>query len=463
MVRTMNKRASALLLALAVVALPVEAKRRSFTPRGIAASPYLDAAKQAANWLASVERRSADGVSWPRSDRSSFASAGLSHGAAGIGAFHLRLYQVTREQRYLDLARGAASFVAAEYRRGREGGYDWQSGAVGGGELFVLMYRETGEQKYLEDARMTAEILLRQSVRNESGTHWVMGNGNVYTGIAHGAAGAGVFFLHLYDISGDAHYLDVARDVYRWMRPYHITLGDGIGWKRLTLDATAYHGFCGGSSGIIYFLDELVRATNDEQYRADFIATANGLAASADPTPKGVGWYYTSAKNGNRGVIYCHGTSCASSAVAHAFTLTGDSRYADLARAAMGHLESIAITSSGDGPLWPHVERSGLVESGFQTGAASVGYAFLRVHAALGDSQYLDDAIRVGDHLIRRADRPAADQMRWVNYIQGGDAADVAYDTGWYTGSAGIGIFLLELHERVTGRPPLDRFSPLHP
>lgn len=457
------KRASALLLALAVVALPVDAKRRSFTPRGIASSPYLDAAKQAANWLASVERRSADGVSWPRSDRSSFASTGLSHGAAGIGAFHLRLYQVTREQKYLDLARGAASFVAAEYRRGREGGYDWQSGAVGGGELFVLMYRETGEQQYLDHARMTADILLRQAVRDERGTHWVMGNGNVYTGIAHGAAGAGVFFVQLYEISGDTRYLDVARDVYRWMRPYTIPLGDGIGWKRLTGDLTAYHGFCGGSSGILYFLDELARATNDEQYRADFIATANGLAASAEPTAKGVGWYYTSAQSGNRGVIYCHGTSCASSAVAHAFTVAGDSRYADLARAAMGHLQSIAVTSGGDGPLWPHIERSGLVESGFQTGAASVGHAFLRVHAALGDSQYLDEAIRAGEHLIRRADRPAAGQMRWVNYIQGGDPADVAYDTGWYTGSAGIGIFLLELHDRVTGRPPLDRFSPLLP
>lgn len=141
------KRASAILLTLMLLAVPAFAKRRSIgtDPRVQPSTPYLDAAKQTANWLASVERRTANGSSWPWSDRNSFTPAGLGSGAAGIGAFYLRLYQASRETKYLETARNAATFVAHEYRGGREGGYDWQSGAVGGGELFVLIYRETGE------------------------------------------------------------------------------------------------------------------------------------------------------------------------------------------------------------------------------------------------------------------------------------------------------------------------------
>ena len=462
------KRASAILLVLvALVAIPLFAKRRAFTPRGNT-TPYLEAAKQTAAWLTTMERRTPDGIAWAFSDKNSFAGTGLSHGAAGIGAFHLRLYQATRDAKYLEVARGAASFIAAEYRRGREGGYDWQSGAVGGGEFFVLMYRETRDPKYLEDARMTGAILLRQAIRDASGTHWEFtGNPNVFTGIAHGAAGAGVFFLHLHELTGEAQYLDVARDVHKWMRQHHIKLGaDGIGWKRLTKDSFAYHGFCGGSSGIIYFLDELARATEEEAHRADFIATANGLANGADTiAPDKAGWRYTSDRNGNRGVIYCHGTSCATTAMLQAWTVTGDHRYRDLARAAMRQIDSLETTLGGDGPLWPHIERSSSLETGFQLGAASVGYTYLRVHAALGDREYLDQAIRTADHLIRIADRPAAGQMRWINYkrLAPGSTSTVAYDTGWYTGSAGIGLFLLDLHERLSGRPPLERFSPMRP
>lgn len=462
------KRASAVVLVLvALAAIPLFAKRRAVGPRGNTSTAYLEAARQAANWLATMERRTADGISWASSDKNAYNGPGLSHGASGIGLFHLRLYQVTREPKDLDIARGAASFVAAEYRRGREGGYDWQTGAVGGGEFFVLMYRETRDPKYLEDARMTGEILLRQAKRDASGTHWEFpGNANVYTGIAHGAAGAGVFFVHLYDITGDPRYLDVARDTYKWLRQHHIAIGaDGIGWKRLTKDAAAYHGFCGGSSGIIHFLDELARATGEESYRNDFIATANGLANDADRIGSDrAGWrYYTT--EGSRGVIYCHGTSCATAALVQAWMVTGNDRYRGLVRAGARHLDALALALDGAGPLWPHIERSQSVETGFQTGAASVGYTYLRVHAALGDRQYLDQAVATADNMIRIADRPAAGQMRWINYkrIAPGSTSTVAYDTGWYTGSAGIGLFLLDLHERLSGRPPLERFSPMRP
>ncbi|HYC93648.1 MAG TPA: lanthionine synthetase LanC family protein [Thermoanaerobaculia bacterium] len=464
------KRASAVLLTLLIVAVPVFAKRRAIAtnPRAYLSSPYLDAAKQTASWLASLERRGTNGSSWPSSDRSQSASPGLGSGAAGIGAFHLRLYQASGETRYLETARNAAAFVAHEYRNGREGGYDWLSGAVGGGELFVLMYRETGEARYLDDAKMTGDLLLRMARRDATGTHWEFtGNPNVFTGIVHGSAGAGVFFLHLAGISGESRYLDIARDTYKWMREHTIAIGsDGIGWKRLTKDAAAYHGFCGGSSGILHFIDELLRATNDPAYRADLVATANGLANAAVPIGDEAAWRYYSSDRNSFPVIYCHGTSCASAALAQAFATTGEARYADLVRAAAKHLGAISQTVKGDGPVWQHIEQWEQIETGFQTGAASVGHTFLRLHAALGEPDYLARATGVGDYLLRAADRPAAGQIRWINYQQiapNNTSATAAYETGWYAGASGIGLFLIDLHERTIGRAPLERFSIIHP
>ena len=102
------KRASALLLVVLVAAVPAFAKRRSIgtTPRVQLTTPYLDAAKQTASWLASLERRGTNGSSWPSSDRSQSASPGL-----GSGAFHLRLYQASGETKYLETARNAAAFI----------------------------------------------------------------------------------------------------------------------------------------------------------------------------------------------------------------------------------------------------------------------------------------------------------------------------------------------------------------
>ena len=46
------------------------------------------------------------------------------------------------------------------------------------------------------------------------------------------------------------------------------------------------------------------------------------------------------------------------------------------------------------------------------------------------------------------------------------DPADypVRYETGWYSGAAGIGIFLLDLHEALHGvLPAADQLSHLNP
>ena len=468
--RLSMKKLVALFVAMSIIAPSLVASRRRVVqmPPGPVETSYLVAARHTAAWLATMERPVTTGIAWAASDRNPATPAGLGPGASGIGLFFLRLYEVTGEVAYLDKARGAADYVASEYRRGRSSGFDWQAGAIGGGEFFVMMYRVTGEKRYLDDARSTAALLLTQATRDATGTYWQFPNSTaIYPGIAHGAAGGGVFFLHLYELTTEQQYLDIALDCYKWMMGHTVPIGsDAVGWKQVTRDEAAYHGLCGGASGIVYFLDELHRATGDDRYLRDLERAADGLVHSAQQIGDDeASWRYTTSSVSSPPVIYCHGTAGASVALAFAASRTGRSHFVDFAQRGARRLFAIATKADGDGPAWPHIENTPMFETGFQTGAASVGHTFLRLHATLGDRHYLEEAARVGDYLLRIGDRPRPAQMRWINYtvrppVEG---YDLEYQTGWYKGAAGIGLFLLELHEQMIGRPAADRFSPVNP
>lgn len=455
--------AFACILTMSATAAPRQrAVRAPGFPSGAA---YLEAAKSAARWLDSMERRTARGLAWPWSDRNPYTAPGLGSGAAGIGTFFLRLHQVTGDAVYLEKARGAAAFVASEFKRTSVLGPDWQSGTVGGGEFLLLMYRHTGETIYRDDARALADLLLAGGTREGDSIHWPLaGSDSHFTGIVHGTAGVAMFFARVAEVTGAKAYLTAAEDAYRWVRRHTVPLAEGIGWKRRTKDTEAYHGFCGGSAGILVLSLELHRATGEARYLEDYVATADGLAASRrTPAPGQASWPYTSSNSGNAPVVYCHGTSCAITALAEAWKVTGNGRYQSIARDGAERLRALSLTIDGAAPAWPHVENFGQVETGYQTGAASVGYTFLRLHALLGDHQSLARAVEVGDFLLKVADRPAAGQMRWINFLLMPPDKTREYETGWYAGAAGIGLFLLDLHDRLSGKPPIERFSPMRP
>ena len=69
------------------------------------AQTYLIAAEKAANWLTSMENeeQNCNGLSWPTSELNDDATPGLCNGAAGIGRFFLKLYQIKGEESYLDV------------------------------------------------------------------------------------------------------------------------------------------------------------------------------------------------------------------------------------------------------------------------------------------------------------------------------------------------------------------------
>ena len=414
-----------------------------------AESEYLSAARQVANYLASIERREAAGISWPVSERTGSRPTGIDSGAAGVGWFYLELYKSTRDSDYLVKAEAAAEYVAAQHGRGQFSGPDWLAGAAGAGTFFLALHDETRRELERERATTAGEWLLRTSVADRAGRYWrhSPGTTRIYTGKYHGAAGIGLFLVHLFEHTGDDRFLTTAREAAVWLEQHIVRFeGDAIGFKRLTTDRDAYHHLCGGSVGIMEFYQKLWQVTGDEHYRGVFVATARGLLAKARNGERGMSWAYTSSNMGSAPVIVCHGAASVALALQSAYAETGDSRFLEASRAAASWTIRQGVAAAGGTTSWPHIERWNQFESGYQTGTASVGHALVAMNARDPNPEYLATAQAAASYLLSIADRPGEQQLRWINYTnEARPDWPHEFNTGWYSGAAGIGLFFLDL------------------
>jgi lantibiotic modifying enzyme len=462
------KRTIFVLLALAVIATVAEGSRRRAvghpTPRPATMTPWLQTAIETAAWLESTARERNGGLAWSNDIAAPDAVTPGLPGTSGAGFFFLRLHQVTREPRYLAIAERAAAFVASTCANTL---FDWQAGTIGCGEFLVALHRETRSPLQLQRAEAMGASLLNRAKRDGDGLYWELsGSTNLYTGIAHGAGGAIILLLDLYELTGNAKYLDAAEGAWRWISRHHVDLGSGaVGWKRLTTDSTGYNGWCGGAAGMIFVFDRLHAVTGKAEYREQLTATANGLLTTAVATPRGYRWTYHTDKQGSSPLVYCHGSACSIGSLARAHEITGDARYLEMASAGASHVESRAQTV-GDGLAWRHVETAPVLQHGFMVGGASVGHGFLRLYRTTRDQRYLALAEAAGRTLVAQAQRPAPGMARWQVYVEPAPsqvAENQTVKVAWWDGTAGIGMFLLELHEFAIGVDPPAHFSPANP
>lgn len=135
--------------------------------------------------------------------------AGLGHGAAGIGYFLLRLFQVTRQDEHLEVATGLLDFDFAKaeeteesvrFRRSANNPtfYPyWRVGSAGIGSVALRFHAALGEPRYIEIAQKIARDLTDSY--------------SVFPSNFLGMAGFGNFFVDMYQHTGEASFLEEAR------------------------------------------------------------------------------------------------------------------------------------------------------------------------------------------------------------------------------------------------------------
>jgi lantibiotic modifying enzyme len=134
---------------------------------------------------------------------------GWCHGPAGTSRFFYRLYQLTADSGWLDLVRTQATTLMCSGIPDRQTPGYWNNlsrccGAAGVGEFFLGLYTATDESGYLAFAERIAEYLLAQGETDASGIKWTQAETRreadhliAQTGLMQGAAGIGLFLIHL--------------------------------------------------------------------------------------------------------------------------------------------------------------------------------------------------------------------------------------------------------------------------
>ncbi|WP_424641392.1 class IV lanthionine synthetase LanL [Embleya sp. AB8] len=124
----------------------------------------VDIAIGGAHALAAVADRRSDVVLWPKGPGRT-ERPGLNfwcNGTSGVAGFLLRLWQVTGEDRWLDLTEGAARAVYEERWRMGPGSCH---GVAGNAELLLDLHAATGDARYRDRARELADCIALRAAR----------------------------------------------------------------------------------------------------------------------------------------------------------------------------------------------------------------------------------------------------------------------------------------------------------
>ena len=446
--------------------------------KSLSKSDSIDIITGAADWLVSLAEPTSSGYKWPLNEEEKEYYTDLMDGTPGVSLFLLKVYEITKNQKYLQYAKGGMEWMMSIAIPSR-GGYEWPEtqnspsfyvGAAGIGEVFLDFYQSLGDTKYLQYA--------------EGAAHWIESVDGIRSegwgyDIISGSAGIGIFFLHLYDVTGNTEYLFYAKKGGDWLisssRNCPIlfltekgnplcgssAIKDGCLWIAIPLYWITSAGFGHGTAGVVYFLAELYKRCGEEKYveyaekAAKWIIHESIIEGNGDMEWR---WKYRldqldSPFYYNTG--WCYGNAGIGKAFISLYQATKNPYYFHILENSTNWLIEQAI-SDGEGYRWiirvPRVEP----EYGYSVaqqchGVSGVGDFFLDLYNLTGNFLYLEYGIGAVRWLENSAIR--------VPYGYKWDAA--SDDTGYSFGEAGIGLFLARAYE--TNFPPFKPDKPSGP
>jgi lantibiotic modifying enzyme len=180
---------------------------------------FLDAAIEGAKYLSSIASLNPPTrclVPHELPDQNDLFYLGWCHGPAGTDRFFYELFAVTKDTQWKTFADGAAgSLLQSGIPEKQTPGY-WNNisrccGAVAVGEFFLARYRLTEATADRSFAIQIGEYLKRRAETDGAGLKWVQAENRTepdklqaQTGLMQGAAGIGLFFIHLAESDGVA-------------------------------------------------------------------------------------------------------------------------------------------------------------------------------------------------------------------------------------------------------------------
>ncbi|MER5928970.1 class IV lanthionine synthetase LanL [Streptomyces sp. NPDC002054] len=156
----------------------------------------------------------------------------------------------------------------------RRPGPDICHGVAGAGMTHLRFWEATGEERYLDRVRQAADHLSSAAVRTEGSVLWpVPGellsspSDITHYGFAHGAAGIGAFLLAAARATGTTGYGELAAEAARTLLALAEVEEAAAYWRSGEKNSPRKTHWCSGSSGVGTFLVRMWQETGEDAFR----------------------------------------------------------------------------------------------------------------------------------------------------------------------------------------------------
>lgn len=375
-------------------------------------SEYLEEAKKAAEYILATN----EGVRFYERFRENEGEGlnafpgwgfGVYNGPAGEGLFISSLYKYNQDPRYVEFIGSVADTiieVAYEAKGGLRLSNEGDVSSDGGIVLYLLKaYEVIQDDAYIDAAKKIADSISAETYDGAFGGKYLLpiklsADGFKASGIvssdegeyhlpnfAHGTSGLGYVFAALYKTTKEEKYLQLAKDIAKYIEG--IAIDNEYGALVPYLDNTVagpvtdkyYLSTCHGPAGSSIVFKLLYEITGDKHYLDWIIKFAKGTVKAG--ALDSYSWGYWSSNS------LCCGTPGVVEYMTEVYKLTGEAEYLEYAKRAANKLVSDSYNTGNGLTRWVNAWTRAAQEDvdtyiGLYMGAAGCALSLLGVYAA---------------------------------------------------------------------------------
>lgn len=270
-------------------------------------------------------------------------STGYYNGPTGSAYLVLKLYEITKEEKYKAYAIKVADDLLAAAKQSKEGIY-WSEqndlcGDAGFVTYLVSVWQLSGNDTYIQAAKSFGDFLLSKSApAPNGGRYWNVVDLTIidfpddvfWVNLAHGTSGVGWIFTVLYNATKEQRYLDAAVDAAKYIEG--IAVGDEEAVLIPYLDSLErgpstefyYLSTCHGPAGTSLLFQALYRITGESEYLEWTKRMSRGIIKAGAPESYSRGYWPSQA--------LCCGTPGLLEHFISVYKLTGEQEFLNYAR-----------------------------------------------------------------------------------------------------------------------------------
>lgn len=387
--------------------------------------------------------RSDAGISWKQMPDSlnSEGNKTLYSGTPGIVLFYLELFHATNDSVYLNEAKSGADYLINNLKDTAPDAYEMglYTGLAGIGFTLTELFKITNDDVYAKAALKTITLLESASEQSENGIHW-----GQLSDIVYGSAGIGLYLHYIADELQSEKADSLSIRVAEGLLDTTIDTLGGLRWKFHPEDDRYMDNFSHGTSGVAYFLARAYQRTKHTEYldaalRAAMLldTLANNKGYIPHHLPGGESLYYLS---------WCHGPAGTSRLYYALYEATKDKLWLTKIIHSANHLMEEGIAVQEKPGFWNNVGKC--------CGTTGVAEYYLWLYHITGTKAYLRFSETMTEDILKKSTQDG-DFLKWIHAEHRRRPGQVAAQTGLMQGTAGMGLWFLQLYAHQHNTTPL--------